>query len=148
MEDIIIKQLSPDLQCDDYHIRDKRIIFNISSNKKSLPCPYCGTPSSKVHSTYERELQDIPLHDKQTILLLLTRKFFCPNTDCSHKTFSERFDFAPPREKRTTRLTEKILVTSVGISSINAEKTLRLDHVRTSKSTINELLKKNAGDCG
>lgn len=145
---MIIKQLDPNLQCDNYRIRDERIIFKVSSTQKSVLCPYCSTASRKVHSTYEREVQDIPLHDKQTILLLHTRKFFCPNTDCSHKTFSERFDFAPSREKRTTRLTEKILVTSTGLSSINAEKLLRIDKVKTSKSTINELLKKNAGDCG
>ena len=36
---------------------------------------------------------EIAIQDKQTILLLNTRKMFCLNKDCSHKTFSERFDF-------------------------------------------------------
>ena len=26
-----------------------------------VKCPYCGTLSSKVHSSYEREIQDLPM---------------------------------------------------------------------------------------
>ncbi|OYO59674.1 hypothetical protein CG709_18115 [Lachnotalea glycerini] len=52
-----------------------------------MNCPYCGHSSFSVHSTYQREIQDISLQDKQTILLLSVRKMFCDNPQCSHKTF-------------------------------------------------------------
>jgi transposase len=89
MENAIISQLDPNLECDDYIIRDKQIIFKISSIRYSVRCPYCRQQSNKVHSVYQREIQDIPIQDKQTILLLNTRKMFCTNPNCEHKTFSE-----------------------------------------------------------
>lgn len=64
-------------------------------------CPYCGSFSSRVHSIYPREFQDIPLHEKQTILLLDTRKMYCDNPEFTRKTFAERFDFVTPNGKKT-----------------------------------------------
>lgn len=46
------------------------------------------------------------------VLSKVVRKFFCKNQDCSHKTFSERFDFVAPNQKKTNRLLQKILFTS------------------------------------
>lgn len=40
--------------------------------------------------------QDMPIQDKQAILLLNTRKMFCLNENYTHKTFSERFGFVAP----------------------------------------------------
>ena len=77
-----------------------------------MPCPYCGKVYSKIHSVYQREIQDIPIQDKQTIVLLNTRKMFCSNPACNYKTFSERVDFIAPRERKTKRLVDKILLVS------------------------------------
>ena len=111
-------------------------------------CPYCGTFSSKVHSVYQREIQDIPLQDRQTILLLSTRKMFCMNPACGYKTFSERFDFIAPKERKTRRLVNKILKTSSKLSSVSASALLKEDSIKVCKSSICDLLKKNAGSCG
>ncbi len=53
-----------------------------------------------VHSTYQREIQDLPIQDKQVILLVDTRKFFCYNPDCLHKTFAERHPFAAIKSEK------------------------------------------------
>ncbi|WP_349948567.1 transposase family protein [Lacrimispora sp. BS-2] len=148
METKIIKLLDSSLECIDCKIKDDKIILHIYSTKQKLICPYCGNASSKIHSVYQRELQDIPLHEKQTILLLDTRKVYCDNPECSHKTFSERFDFVVPNGKKTKRLVEKILVTSVKLSSVSASSLLKADYVKTSKSSICDLIKKNAFPCG
>lgn len=47
-----------------------------------VKCPYCGTLSSKVHSSYEREIQDLPMQNRKVILLVKTRKMFCSNCKC------------------------------------------------------------------
>ena len=47
-----------------------------------MKCPYCDELSRKVHSIYEREIQDLPLQNKKTILLVRTRKFLCLNPEC------------------------------------------------------------------
>lgn len=148
MEQQLIKLLDKDLKCIEFKIKDKQMILEVLSEKKESICPYCGSPSTRIHSRYEREIQDIPFQDKQTILLLTVRKFFCDNPECTYKTFSERFDFVKPKGKKTTRLIEKIVVTSTKLSSVSAACLLKEDSVKVSKSTINNLLKKNTCDCG
>lgn len=107
MEQQLIKLLDNSLVCPDYKIKGTQIIMKIQSVKENVSCPYCGCSPSRVHSTYLREIQDIPFQDKQTILLLSTRKMFCDNQKCTFKTFSERFDFVNPKAKKTNRLIEK-----------------------------------------
>ena len=117
--------------------------MEIQSTKKEVECPYCHILSTKIHSIYQREIQDIPLHDKQTILLLRTRKMFCSNSFCKHKTFAERFDFVCPQSKKTNRLIEKILMTSVKLSSISASSLLKKESIQICKSSICDMIKKN-----
>lgn len=121
MEQEIIKLLDPNLECIRCKLKKQQIVLEVQSLKEKVPCPYCGILSSKVHSIYQREIQDIPLQDKQTILLLNTRKMFCVNPACDHKTFSERFDFIVPNGRKTKRLVDKILLTSVKLSFVSAE---------------------------
>ena len=148
MEQKIIKLLDSNLECINCRIKDDKIIMEIRSIKKQVECPFCKVLSDKIHSTYEREIQDIPLHDRQTILLLKTRKMFCYNTECQYKTFSEPFEFVSPKSKKTKRLIDKILMTSVKLSSVSASALLKKEYVQVSKSAICEMLKKNPRDCG
>ena len=102
MEQTFIKLLDENLECVNYKfINDKFVLF-AKSNITEVKCPFCGSVSSKIHSIYQREIQDIPIQDKQTILLLNTRKMFCLNENCIHKTFSERVDFVAPNGKNKT----------------------------------------------
>ena len=73
---------------------------------------------------------------------------FCMNPACGHKTFSERFDFIAPKERKTGRLVNKILKTSSKLSSVSASALLKEDAIKVCKSSICDLLKKNAGSCG
>ena len=110
-----------------------------------MVCPYCGSISSRTHSVYQREIQDIPMQDKQTILLLNIRKMFCVNQECAQKTFSERFEFISLNGKKTKRLIDKILDTSTKLSSVNASALLNNSSIQISKSSICDLLKKYQG---
>ena len=148
MEQELINLLDPDLKCLDCKIKSDVVIIEVCSSKVHAVCPYCGNSSARTHSIYQREIQDIPWHDKQTILLLNVRKMFCDNPNCSHKTFSERFGFISPNGKKTTRLIERILMTSVKLSSVSASALLKADSIQVSKSSICDLLKKNASTCG
>lgn len=148
MEQELIKLLSDDLECLNCRLKDNKVILEIQSTKQQVICPYCSNASSKVHSVYQHEIQDIPLHDKQTILLLNTRKIYCDNPACERKTFSERFDFVAPNGKKTNRLVDKILMTSTKLSSVSASSLLKADSIKAGKSSICDLLKKNANYCG
>ena len=69
------------------------MIFEVSSVLKEVVCPYCGQSSSKVHSRYQREIQDLPMQNKKVVLLVRTRKMFCVNNLCNKKTFAEKHPF-------------------------------------------------------
>ena len=146
--DEFIKSLNQDYELVRYRSKDKEVVFHIKSSKKELACPFCGSKSMHVHSTYQREIQDLPIQDKQVVLLVDTRKFFCYNPDCLHKTFAERHPFAAQKAKKTDRLVKNIIHTSTQLSSLNASRLLKSENVVVCKSSICSLLKKNAVHCG
>lgn len=143
-----ITALDPNYQLDKYHIKNNVAVFYISSKMSEVKSPYCGTLSSKVHSSYEREIQDLPMQGKKVILLVDTRKMRCMNLDCSHKTFSEKHPFVAAKSKKTNRLIQNILYTSSQLSSLNASKLLKSENISVCKSSICDLLKKNTIHCG
>lgn len=143
-----ITALDPNYQPDKYHIKNNVAVFYISSKMSEVKCPYCGTLSSKVHSSYEREIQDLPMQNRKVILLVKTRKMFCSNCKCEKKTFSECHPFVENNGKKTRRLVQNILFTSAQLSSVNAAKILKSNSIEVGKSSICSLLKKNAINCG
>ena len=144
----LIRMLDEDYELYGYRLKGQNIIMEIGSTVKSLRCPYCGIMSHKVHSRYQREIQDLPIQGKHVVLLVTTRKMFCSNPGCQNKTFSERHPFVAVNGRKTIRLENSILGRSLDVSSINASKILASEGVTVSKSSICAMLKKNARDCG
>jgi transposase len=142
--DEFIKLLDPSLNYIEHVTKDKKCIITVESNRKEVICPFCGMVSAKTHSVYNKEFQDLPIQDNQVTILIRNRKMFCPNPVCSHKTFSERFDFIRYKARKTERLLERILNLSSRLSSVSASTILRSDTAAISKSTICRLIKKNA----
>jgi Transposase and inactivated derivatives len=69
-------------------------------------CPDCHTPSSRVHSRYQRCLADLPWSGQRVQLHLLLHRFFCINKACHRRTFAEPIsDLASRFARRTNRLT-------------------------------------------
>ena len=144
----LIRMLDEDYELYGYRLKGQNIIMEIGSTVKSLRCPYCGIISHKVHSRYQRDIQDLPIQGKHVVLLVTTRKMFCSNPGCQNKTFSERHPFVAVNGRKTIRLENSILGRSLDVSSINASKILASEGVTVSKSSICAMLKKNARDCG
>lgn len=138
----LIKVLDPNLTLISTELIGDVIYIDVESTLTEVNCPYCHTASSRVHSRYTREFQDLPIQSKKTIIRLRNRKMFCQNQECTRKTFAESFSFINPKSKKTNRLIEEIIQLSSKMSSISAEKYLRDHVVRVGKSTICELLKK------
>ena len=81
------------------------ITITAAARAELAACPACGHPSHRVHSTYERRLQDLPWQGRAVELRVLARRFRCVNTDCARQTFAEPLsETAPRRAKRTSRL--------------------------------------------
>jgi len=129
----IVKPLDKNLECVRYEVKSDRIAIWVKSSKKGAVCPYCGTPSTRVHSIYERTIQD---------LLMLCTKMFCDNENCSKKRFAGTFELVNSRGKMTKRLEEELVKTSMNMSSIQASRLIIENIADIGKSSICNLLKK------
>jgi hypothetical protein len=69
-------------------------------------CPACGTQTCRVHSRYQRHLDDLPIAGRPARLMLQARRFHCDAVCCGRRIFTERFDpeVLVPWARRTNRL--------------------------------------------
>jgi len=99
----------PNYSVKETKIHDNMIEITIISNSKQCLCPKCNTPSFKIHSTYIRKVADLPISTFKTTLYIISRKFFCTNSECDLKIFTERHtDFVQRYQRRTQRLNKQI----------------------------------------
>jgi len=140
----IIKLLDKNLSYQNHLLIDDTMYIDVASARDYVICPYCNTPSSKVHSHYKKSFQDLPIQDKKVMIVLNNRKLFCLNERCNKRTFAETFDFISSKSKKTTRLEKEIIHISQHVSSLAAAKIINARVATIGKSTICNLLKKNS----
>ncbi len=71
----------------------------------SAECQGCHSQSQRIHSSYQRQLQDLPWQGRPVVILLAARRFYCVNDGCRRLTFAERLaDVACLSGRRTIRL--------------------------------------------
>lgn len=122
------------------HSEDENTVhLFIKSKPHSVKCPVCGQESRKLHATYERVLQDTPIHCKQTFLHANVYKYECENPSCDRKVFMEDLPFAKASQVRTDALNSLILGVSMFLSNEGASKVLALLGVQVSNDTIQRL---------
>jgi transposase len=137
-----IKRLDKNLKYEANEFDGETYYLYVSSTRKKLNCSNCGQSSSRVHSTYTRSFQDLPIQDKKVIVIIKNRKMFCGNPDCKNTTFAETYSFLPPKGKKSKRLINKIIDISLNVSSITAAALLSDGVANIGKSTICNMLKK------
>ncbi len=70
-------------------------------------CPSCHTPSSRVHSRYERHLADLPWQGRPVTVRIQARRFLCAEPACPRRTFAERLSgIARSSARRCERLAD------------------------------------------
>nr|MDZ8016456.1 transposase family protein [Nostoc sp. ZfuVER08] len=91
----------------------------VSAISRVVNCPVCNQPTQKIHSRYERLLADLPWADYSITLQLRVRKFFCINSLCKRRIFTERLtNVTAPWARRTLRLAQRLSVIGVTCSKI------------------------------
>jgi transposase len=63
-------------------------------------CPGCGGVSRRVHSRYERRINDHAVAGRRTVIHLRLRRFFCDTAACSKVTFAEQVTGLTDRHAR------------------------------------------------
>ena len=139
----LLKDLDKNLIVTETKKIEKTIYITCEINKNESECPFCNHSSNAIHSKYIRTISDLPIQNKEVKLLLVTRKFFCSNPECNHKTFSERFSFVNPKAVKTNRLIDYINGIGLRDNSMDVVRTLKDDGINVSSNTVLRIIKKN-----
>ncbi len=106
-------------------------------------CPLCQRASSKVHSYYERKVQDLPISGKTVKLYISTRKFFCLENSCPRKVFAERFGSClKPWQRRLDRSSTQIQAIGLRCGSKPGARVCELIGLPVSASTLLRVMRK------
>ena len=71
----------------------KNLIF-LKSKTTCCRCPKCNIISNEIHSTYKRTIQDTPIQNTETWIMVNAHEYKCLNEKCEVKTFNEILPFA------------------------------------------------------
>ncbi len=116
----LLYHLLPDktnLQLETWYLDEAQASFKLilSSMQALVKCPVCDKQTHRIHSRYERTLTDLPWADYNITLQLRVRKFFCINTLCKRRIFTERLaSVTAPWARRTLRLAQRL--TNMGLA--------------------------------
>jgi transposase len=111
--------------------------ISIRPGKAEGKCPCCGQDSQRVHSYYERCVQDMPCSGRSVELRVKVRRFFCGNTGCARRIFTERLpDLVAPHARRTERLGQVMQRIGLLVGGSAAVQIVRCWPIRTSRWTI------------
>lgn len=138
----IIKKLDTKLRVLDYEYLNDTLIIDVEKTNKSAICPCCGKRSNNIHSKYIRQIKDLPIQEYKVILNITAKVFFCKNNKCSINTFAEQFDFIESHSRMTTRLKDRIIEDSKGMSARASKQIINNGVANISDDTILRLLKK------
>jgi len=92
----------PSLAIEHITTTEEGIIVLVSLTTEASFCPVCQHNASRIHSRYQRTLQDLPSSGLPVQLRLHVRRFFCDNASCSRKTFAEAVSDVAARYARKT----------------------------------------------
>jgi transposase len=85
--------------------QEGRLSVSLLSTQPHCQCPLCGTVAKRIHSRYQRRLADLSCAGQPVRFQLTVRKFFCDESSCPRKIFTERLTpFVAPRARMTARL--------------------------------------------
>jgi transposase len=76
------------------------VVFRARCWPVDAACPACGTWSSRVHSSYVRQVRDLPLGGRPVLIHLAMRWFRCTNAVCKQVTFAGQADGLTTRYQR------------------------------------------------
>ncbi|MFJ9901014.1 transposase family protein [Streptomyces sp. NPDC091280] len=85
-------------------VSDSSGILMVGAVSTSRPgrCPNCRKQARRVHSTYQRTLDERPLGSHGVIIRLRVRRYFCDRRSCSRTTFVEQVPGLSARCRRSS----------------------------------------------
>ncbi|MEV6985410.1 transposase family protein [Sphaerisporangium sp. NPDC051017] len=76
----------------DVAVQVATVRVEVQTGSRAACCPACATVSRRVHSRYQRRLLGPAIGERETVIHLQVRRFFCDTLSCAKKTFAEQID--------------------------------------------------------
>lgn len=103
----------------------------------------CGCESIRMHGTYERKVQDLPILGKRTYLLVNAYEYYCDNPECETTTFAENINgFLSYYSRMTDRLEDFICILALDTSCESCARIMKSMGVKVSGDTVIRILLK------
>jgi transposase len=114
----------------------------VSSTQTIVKCPICSLTTHRIHSRYERKLVDLPWADYSITLQLRVRKFFCINTLCKRRIFTERLtSVTAPWARRTLRLAQRLSAIGLALGGAAGVRLSKQLGITASRNTLLQLVR-------
>ena len=111
--------------------------LTVSPHAAIVCCPCCGISTKRVHSHYQRQLKDISCSGRQVAIAINVRRFFCDNSACKRRIFTERLTgLAAPHARRTKRLMDLMQVFGLLLGGAASIQILRRLPISSSRWTV------------
>src|SRR5215469_2805287 len=122
----------------------KEIHIFMKSQTHIQTCPSCKQECNEYHSTYRRKIQDLPILGKTVIIHLIAYRYYCRNSECNQKVFSETVDgFFEFYKRMTGRLEYFLIALALNTSCEGAARICQLLGIKISGDTlIRKVIKK------
>ncbi|MBO0994843.1 transposase family protein [Bacillus sp. SD088] len=115
---------------------ESELFFIIQIDSTLAICPSCQNYSTRAHSRYCRNVDDLPISDHHVHFQILTHKWFCDNPYCPKSIFTERLSWLQPYKRKTDRLEKAIEKIAFSTNCLTAEKVCRALQIPVSHDTL------------
>lgn len=118
-----------------------QMIVTVCSTQAMACCPLCQSLTGRVHSRYERTLNDLPLAQFGLTIVLEVCKFFCLNETCRRRIFTERLPtIVAPWARRTLRYAEQLTAIALSLGGSAAVRLGQHLNAEASRNTFLHLI--------
>jgi transposase len=106
-------------------------------------CPLCAMPAHRIHSHYQRTLEDLTWADYRVRLRLEVRKWFCDQTTCRRRIFTERLPtVVAPWARRTLRLAQRWVALALALGGRAGVRLSQRWGLNVSRNTLLRLIRR------
>jgi transposase len=134
------------LVVDTVSIEGDRVLVSAHPISLDAACTGCGQRSARIHSRYERQLQDLPAHGRCVRMQVQVRRFRCGNAACKRQIFGELLGpgVALKAARRTARLDGILHHLGVALGGRPAARLARQVMLPVSRDTLLRVVRRRA----
>src|SRR5579862_7301760 len=137
--------LQDGLHVEDMDANGEMLTVKLTAAAPLARCPSCATPSSRVHSHYQRQATDLPWGTLTLRLVLRVRRFRCPVRDCARRIFTERLPhLLRPYARRTAHAHAVVQAVALAVGGEAGARLLARLRLRLSAATVRRLIRRVA----